>query len=81
MCAKQVKLVQSYLAMARADLDALIEKHKEPAQKIIDLDEVLRIAQAVLILLANDMKQLERHQQIMLETQSPLNLDAWMHND
>jgi len=31
MCAKQVKLVQSYLAMARADLDALIEKHKEPA--------------------------------------------------
>jgi len=44
LCTEQVDLARSHLAMVCADLDASIEKLKEAAQKIINLEEALRFA-------------------------------------
>ena len=44
LCTEQVDLVRSRLATARADLSAVTEKLKGVAQRIVDLEDVLRLA-------------------------------------
>ena len=54
----------------------------EAAKKEFDgKSKVLANFEMVPTLLLDDAKELERHEQIMLVTQSSLNLDAWMDTD
>ena len=55
-------------------LAAIEKKIDEKSKVLIDLE-------VVLILSSKDMKELERHEQIMVEMQSSLNPNAWMDND